>query len=118
MQRAPVLSIRAVHEFDMTQAGTLAGTLPHAARSRRPRRMMVALVTGLVAIGGAIAVALGAGYPRENVEPSPAVVGEAAPVKAVRAPEPLPPAEPQIAPTAPEPVDEIPVCVTASRAEG
>jgi len=111
MQRAPVLSIPAVHEFDMTQAGTLAGTLPHAARSRRPRRMMVALVTGLVAIGGAIAVALGAGYPRENIEPSPAVVGEAAPVKAVRAPEPLPPAEPQIAPTAPEPVDEIPAAL-------
>ncbi|MGB5366631.1 MAG: serine/threonine-protein kinase [Polyangiales bacterium] len=112
MQRAPVLSIPAADEFDMTQAATLAGTLPRAARSRRPRRMMVALVTGLVAIGGAIAIALGAGYPRENIEPSPAVVGEAAPAKAVRAPEPLPPAEPQIAPTAPAPVDEIPAALT------
>ncbi len=40
MQRAPVLSIPVVDEFDMTQAATLAGTRPLARRGGRSRTMV------------------------------------------------------------------------------
>jgi len=111
MPRAAVLSIPAVAEFDVTQAVTLAGTLPQAPRSGRSRRMVVALVAGLVTVGGAIAMALGAGYPKENVEPLPAVVVEASPVTAAPAPEPIPATEPAMASAAPAPVAEIPAAL-------
>ncbi|MBT8469525.1 MAG: protein kinase [Deltaproteobacteria bacterium] len=93
MQRAPVLSIPIADEFDMTQAGTLAGTIPLPRKRGRSRRMMVALAVGLVTVGGAVAAALVAGYPEENVAPSPAVVEAPRPMAAVRAAEPPAPVE-------------------------
>ncbi len=111
MQRAPVLSIPVADEFDMTQAPTLAGTAPLDRRGGRSRTMVIALVAGLVAIGGTVAAALYSGHSRENDEPSAAIIAEASPVKAVPAPEALPAPEPEVAAVAPEPVDEIPAAL-------
>ena len=111
MQRAPVLSIPVVDEFDMTQAATVAQTLPLARQSGNSRRMIVALVAGLVAIGAAAAAALNSGYSRGNADPSPTAIAEAAPVKTVPAPVPLPTPEPEVAPAAPEPVEKIPAAL-------
>ncbi len=120
MQRAPVLSIPVADEFDMTQAATLAGTLPLAPKNRPSRRMLVALVAGLVAIGGGVAAAIYSGYWTDEAEPSPAVFAEASPVAPLDAPEPLHAPEPEVAPAAPDPevapaapgpADEIPAAL-------
>ena len=120
MQRAPVLSIPVSDEFEMTQAATLAGTLPLAPKNRPSRRMLVALVAGLVAIGGGVAAAIYSGYRTDEAEPSLAAMAEAAPGKTVPAPQPLPAPEPEVAPAplepaatpaAPEPADEIPAAL-------
>jgi len=111
MHRAPVPSIPVVDEFDMTLAATLAGTRPRARRSGRSRTMIVALVAGLIAIGGAVAAALYSGHSGENAEPPPAMLGKAPPVEAAHAPEPLPAPEPEVAAVVPKPVDEIPAAL-------
>lgn len=117
MQRAPVLSIPVADEFDMTQAATVAGTLPLAPKNRPSRRMVIALVAALVAIGGTVTAALYSGYSPEDADPLPTVVAEAPPVIPLPAPEPLPGPEPEVAPAptepaatpaAPEPVEETP----------
>ena len=100
-----------INSVGIGQAATLAGTGPLARRSSRSRLMIVALVAVLVAIGGTVAAALYSGHSRENDEPSTAIIAEASPVKAVPAPEPLAAPEPEVAPVAPEPVDEIPAAL-------
>ncbi|NNE19488.1 MAG: protein kinase [Myxococcales bacterium] len=103
MRHAPVLSIPVADEFDMTQAPTLAGTVPLAHKGGPSRRMVVALLAGLIAIGGAGAAALHSGFFEESAEPSPAATAEASPVKTVPAPEPRLPSEPGVALAVPEP---------------
>ncbi|MBT8481425.1 MAG: protein kinase [Myxococcales bacterium] len=102
MQRSPVLSIRVTDEFEMTQAATVAEKPPMAPKSRPSRRMFVALLAGLVAIGGAGAAALYFGSSEQDAEPAPAARAEASPVKTAPAPEPRPAPEPEVAPAAPQ----------------
>jgi len=94
MPHAPVLSIPSVDEFDAAQAATLAETIPIPRKSERSRSAMIVAVAALMAIGGAIAVALGAGDAGEYVEPAPAAVAEASPEKAALPEGPIPAAKP------------------------
>ncbi len=94
MPYARVLSIPSVDEFDAAQAATLAETIPIPRKSERPRTLMIAVVVALMAVAGAIAVALGAGDGGEYVEPAPTAVREASPEKAASPGEPIPAAKP------------------------
>ncbi len=108
MPHTAVPSMQAVNELELTQAATVPGALPLAPKRGRSKRPIIGLVAALVAIVGAIGVALGAGDDVENVEAAFPAVAEASPVNAALPAEPISAAKSASAPTAREPVDEIP----------